>query len=530
MKAILADDEPIIIRGLRKLIPWEELDIEIVAEAWTGRGLLELIEKHQPELVITDISMPDGSGIDVIKQMTKRQLRTKVIFISAYQEFSFAKDALANGAVDYLVKPIEKKLLMEAVSKAVTMLNEETEGSTYKSKLEAYERKDKKTQLEELFDRLTTGEIREEEAVRWLKELNADYDEEQFSVLLFDISSMEGAQPRWGESEKRLLLFALTNVSDEVIRQKYDGIVIRQAEGLCAIVNHPRGRCMRELACELIDKVRTYLKIAVTVGIGKPASSMGEIKLSYVTAWSALQLQYFIGNDKAIDWSESEAYESTGGVESSLHERRATIVQLLLAKERIKLADELSLLYEQIRILAMGSKEAAIATSFAFLGELIDDLAGFGIQIDEKERQAWLPALQHCIHYNELTSFLSERVNSILDQLRQAGGGKEAQQMKYVKDYIEEHYHENISLESIASMVYMNPYYFSSFFKKHTKQNFKQYVTEVRMKQAVRMLLQTDMMVYEIAERVGYNNARQFSDMFKKHYGKLPNEYKNQKK
>ncbi len=109
-----------------------------------------------------------------------------------------------------------------------------------------------------------------------------------------------------------------------------------------------------------------------------------------------------------------------------------------------------------------------------------------------------------------------------------AGGGKEAQQMKFVKEYIEQHYSENITLESIASIVFMNPYYFSSFFKKHTNENFKQYVTDIRMKQAVKLLLQTDLMVYEIAEQVGYNNARQFSDMFKKSYGKLPQEYKSQ--
>ncbi|MNI97380.1 Bifunctional transcriptional activator/DNA repair enzyme AdaA [compost metagenome] len=79
----------------------------------------------------------------------------------------------------------------------------------------------------------------------------------------------------------------------------------------------------------------------------------------------------------------------------------------------------------------------------------------------------------------------------------------------------------------MAALLYMNPYYFSSFFKKHTGQNFKSYLTEVRMGHALRLLLQSDLMVYEIAELVGYNNARHFSDMFKKKYGKLPQEYKH---
>ncbi|MNI65389.1 Bifunctional transcriptional activator/DNA repair enzyme AdaA [compost metagenome] len=108
--------------------------------------------------------------------------------------------------------------------------------------------------------------------------------------------------------------------------------------------------------------------------------------------------------------------------------------------------------------------------------------------------------------------------------------GREMPQLMQVKAYVEEHYAENITLESMAALLYMNPYYFSSFFKKHTGQNFKTFLTEVRLNHALRLLLQSDLMVYEIAELVGYNNARHFSDMFKKKYGKLPQEYKQSMK
>lgn len=102
---------------------------------------MEQIELKQPDLVITDISMPDGSGIDVIKEVQRRQLHTKIIFVSAYQEFSYAKDALAFGAVDYLVKPIEKSLLLEAVGKAIMQLKEANEDQSSKGKLAVYEQK-----------------------------------------------------------------------------------------------------------------------------------------------------------------------------------------------------------------------------------------------------------------------------------------------------------------------------------------------------------------------------------------------------
>jgi two-component system response regulator YesN len=162
--------------------------------------------------------------------------------------------------------------------------------------------------------------------------------------------------------------------------------------------------------------------------------------------------------------------------------------------------------------------------------EWAEGLAGFGVSLEqgEPEMQQHLNAMRSTRRYDELKDYVRNVAEQIFRRMESGSGGKEAQQLVTVKAYIENHYMENITLEGAASKIYMNPYYFSSFFKKHTQMNFKQYLTEIRMKEAVRLLLQTDLMVYEIAERVGYNNSRQFSDMFKKHFGKLPQEYKTQ--
>ncbi|MDG0791284.1 AraC family transcriptional regulator [Cohnella ginsengisoli] len=132
--------------------------------------------------------------------------------------------------------------------------------------------------------------------------------------------------------------------------------------------------------------------------------------------------------------------------------------------------------------------------------------------------------LQSFGKYPQLKAYMLEAAEGIFQRLET--GGRESRQLTDVKAYIEQHYKANITLEGAASKVFMNPYYFSSFFKKHTGMNFKQYLTEVRMKQAIKLLLHTDLMIYQIAEEVGYNNARQFSDMFKKHSGKLPQEFR----
>jgi two-component system response regulator YesN len=529
LNAIIADDEPIIIKGLRKLIPWQELGIEIVGEAWTGKGLMELIEQENPDLVITDISMPDGTGIDVIKEIQNQGLHTKVIFISAYQEFSYAKDALAYGAVDYLVKPIEKNLLREAVHKAIAMLQEEHNEQSSKGKLAVYEQKDKNTQLEELFDRLTEGDIRIEEVERKLQSLEILFSYERFTILVIELEQLQAADNRWEEHEKRLLLFAITNMADELIREYGMGVVIRKSENLCAIVNHSAERDILPLCEDILDKIRYYLKIGVTVSIGETVSNFREIKSSYTAALHSLKSSYFTGTGKVIPlWSLTKEMHAS---EHQLGQLRQSIIQALLAKEKDQLSQITEELFKQVEASSRGSKEAAVMSCYSVLTEVTEELAGVGIPSSAslQEQQDWLHRMHQFHRFEELKAFVNLKVTNMLEQLHLASGGKEAQQMKFVKEYIEQHYSENITLESIASMIYMNPYYFSSFFKKHTNENFKQYVTDVRMKQAVKLLLQTDKMVYEIAELVGYNNARQFSDMFKKHFGKLPQEYKSQK-
>jgi two-component system response regulator YesN len=128
--------------------------------------------------------------------------------------------------------------------------------------------------------------------------------------------------------------------------------------------------------------------------------------------------------------------------------------------------------------------------------------------------------------YEAMTDFAKQLISEFRLLLMEKLANKDIMQLAQVKAYIEEHYDENITLESMAALVFMNPYYFSRFFKKHVGENFKQYLTDIRMRNALKLLLQTDLMIYEIAEQVGYQNSRQFSDMFKKKYGKLPLEYK----
>ena len=119
LKMLIADDEPVIIRGLQMLLDWNQMGIEICATCENGADALREIFAQGPDLALLDISMPGKTGIEILKALHAAQSRTKVIFISGFQDFSYAHDALSYGAMDYLLKPVKKDDLLRAVEKCL---------------------------------------------------------------------------------------------------------------------------------------------------------------------------------------------------------------------------------------------------------------------------------------------------------------------------------------------------------------------------------------------------------------------------
>ena len=131
-RIIIADDEPLIIRGLKKMMEWGKMDTEVVGEAEDGEQLLNLLDTLEPDIIISDISMPEKTGLDVLKEINKRKLKTKVIFLSGFQEFSYAKEAVTYGAVDYLLKPVSVEELENAINRAKDQIVQEQPEAVWK--------------------------------------------------------------------------------------------------------------------------------------------------------------------------------------------------------------------------------------------------------------------------------------------------------------------------------------------------------------------------------------------------------------
>lgn len=525
IRVVLADDEPVILRGLKKLISWDSLGLHIVGEACDGTELKALIDTCAPDLVISDISMPGFTGIDIIRDIHQSGRPIKVVFISAYQEFTYARQAVQYGALDYLVKPVNTGQLEQVVGRAAALIRQESEEVRNKEMLKSYERKNQSVTIEELLEQITDGS---KSAAAALARMGNTAISRYATICAVETVEYSGQPSRWEERERKLVEFALSNIIKETVEGAGSGYVFRKGERICILFQHEHEEEPKQVVDDLHDKINGFLKLAVSIGVGRPVNGIEEAVESYRSALKALKSGYFTGLNRVITAATVEQGEPPVSL-SGLTTVQAGLSEALKSLNREQLADGARVLLDTVRQLSADNRNHAVSHVYNVIIQLEQELGDYGVDagLQGGEDQPLLEKLAEAPTYDVLQQIFADVMNRMFEQLAGKAGSKELPQLLQVKAYVEERYAENITLESTAALVFMNPYYFSSFFKKHTGQNFKNYITEVRMGHALRLLQQTDLMVYEIAEQVGYNNARHFSDMFKKKFGKLPQEYKH---
>ncbi|WP_438351522.1 response regulator [Paenibacillus sp. FA6] len=523
LRVLMADDERVILRGLKKLINWEKLGLSCIGEVYRGDTLLKEIVEHTPDIVITDISMPGMNGIEVLKSLRNLGIQTKVIFISAYREFSYAQEALSYGAVDYLIKPIDPYKLEQILIKTVTSISEVNKIDMISSQFQHYEVKLKKQKIIDFLENLTE-EKKLSDMPDVIHELNRGNHNAIFSVIAIEADHIKGDMGSCVEWRRKLLYFAIKNVIEELVPIGVEGWAISNRIYLYMVLKHDQDFDIEDLASQFHSHIGRLLKTSVSIGIGTPGS-LRDIPESYEEAKIGINYKFFLGVNGLISYSSIPTIKEKKEMDREKLEK--DLLKALYSTISEIPTSLLDIWEETIKCLAWGNRDYAINLSVSMLNKALREMPSEVIELESEELRYMLQ-LNECETFEEMNRYFRNELGMLQMKIHQKGSGKEVQQITQVKSYIDEHYQEEISLETMAVRFYMNPYYFSVFFKKHTGQNFKAYVTEIRMKHAMQMLIETDDMLYRIAENVGYHNARQFSELFKKYYGILPNEYRKQ--
>lgn len=512
-KVVLIDDEPVILRGLKMLIDWAGLAAEIVGVAENGEAGLAEIELKKPDIIVSDIAMPGMSGIELLKEINGRGLNIKVILLSGYQEFSYAREAVRYGAVDYLLKPVGATELAAVIERTVQQIRLEESVHVLKKRDSSAEvcfqkiiqQKNQNDSLEDIFRQ---EEVHSGAICVGLKILvkNSIHTEENQNLIRFEIYEF----------------------IQQYLEKHKIGTIIRKEYNVCYFIlftGNDREK-IQEQCDQLVNEIKQNHAADIIVGAGGWQDCRGRLLYLYKTARFALELYYF-EEKRYIDYEEidKEYHHSLEEYQKKLKEIKQNIIVNHHSEDILPdLMDCLKLLGS----IHYGNKNAVINSTILFSSEIFTTLRECELveKSEEDDNTDFLEEVRKKSTFKALLLLFQDYYGQLFLKIRLLYRNKESSEIVRIKNYIQEHFKENITLEDLADYIGMNTSYMSVFFKKETGQNFKAYLTEVRMKEALKLVNATDMNSYEIAEATGYRDVKQFREKFKEIYGVSPQQYR----
>lgn len=493
MKMIIADDEMIITAGLRKLVDWEAMGIEIAGVYTDGKAAMEGMVVHKPDIALLDISMPEMTGVDILKECNLLGMTVKIILISGFQDFEYAKAAIHYGAVDYLLKPVIREELLNAIGKSLSQL---------KPKLN-HGAEGREEQMEEY-----AGLLPLKEGTYLPSYVEIFWESEEESQM------------------KKLVGFSVVRFIEEYLEKQNQGIIFMKNDDIVIIWKKASRKEGRAAAAKLIREVNEQFGCHMGIIMGKPVENMSQIPAEYQSCLQMKGYFFFAGQlqDSVLLAGENVFPPSYGN--EHLLRRRSRLIDMVIAQDEENVKKSFAQFAKAVCGMADGKKEDAIfylCSAVRVLDEKFRNLALPDIGYDERKL---LQKGRECRNYSELCHVFYAIIMEYLEKLKTLIVSNNNRDFLKAKAYIDNHFDENLTLEVLAGEVHMNSYYFSTFFKKNAGENFKDYVSRIRVQHALSLLVSTDLKAYEIALKVGFSDARAFSENFQRIYHETPASYR----
>ena len=517
-KVLLADDEHLIVKGLTKLIDWTALGIEIVGEATDGLTAEQLILEKRPDLVVSDIRMPGLTGLELLERHKNGPQAPKFIFVSGYEKFEYVRQALSGGAVEYLLKPVSAQALGKAVRKALGLMEDSSTAALFRQT---------SVPLQDFFSQLTANrEFAGADLYQNFTTLLGGKEDPTFMGLCFGLSEQAEEKLAALPYERQLLqtFMVLNNIRDDLEHSGY-GCFLRKDErrGYLMGIFSPDEDPAKVLTAAM-DRTAAETGYQLRVAVGRPCRSVEGLTATYEDSQQAFDLYYF--DPKQILCWDGTPHQST--VTNEEFDQAVTQVFHSIVAKSPSVPDDIDRVLDIIADLHYGNQGAAFNRALIFTGDLCQKLYANRLLTGSFiQRQDVLQHnLEACRTYAALRRMLQDYYLELLPDVYHAASRKSTGEIFRVQQYIQEHFHEDLSLKILAEVACVSPHYFSAYFKAETGQNYKSYVTQIRMEHAMHLALDTDLKTYEIAERVGYNNVRRFVDTFRATYQMSPMDYR----
>ncbi|MGM9903834.1 response regulator transcription factor [Enterococcus hirae] len=472
---LLVDDEYMILAGLKKIIDWNNLGFEVVATAENAMQGLATLEEKMIDLVITDVTMPEMNGIEFIEAAQKQHTNFEFMILSGYQEFDYLKGGIQLGAVNYLMKPVNKVELINSLKTVKQRLDHRNE---QKNQQEIYQ--------EILFS-------------QWLNEELDELSEEELLEKL-------------GDKQRRILLAQLPRQTEKEVNQwlmkRKEPFYYQRNYGKLLLFVLLLEEETVPVFCKFIEC--TYPEQEWLISIGEETMEPEKVPESYQQAKDNLQLHQFYGEKKHRVFYVDQGTAKEQSIDFSSFNRVLQSGQLEAAQQM------LTSFFEQFQQAVMTPEDIR---HFSFL--LFMDIQRELIHLDDDEYLTGIQQINQAKSVQELHQLL---LSLLKDQQNQK---KYSQNIEKVLAILHGQYNEPLTLKNVAENLHLNVMYLGQLFKKETKKSFSTYLNHLRMEKAKYLLIHSKQNINEISNEIGYNNTTYFSKLFKKIVGQSPTEYRD---
>ncbi len=520
---LFVDDEMIVRVALKSMVDWEKTEFEIVGAVSDGETALQYIEKYSPRIIVTDLKMPHLDGIGLAKELYERGYPGKIIILTSFGEIELAREALRYGVTDYLLKAnFTDKELLEALRKAAGKLPEDRRPSP------------KTEQVQSEFDQPRIYSMLygpDEEKLRILSS-GRTYSGVFTALYVFKKELLTAGRPAARQNEpdmtsKEMLSSLISETFDAGSGMKVipltpvDALIILPPES-----GGPAEGILERVLLRIQNSVKIYMNTEAGFVLSEPFASEPELAAKLKGCAGAASVSFYKGFGSLIRQEDGGLYVN------EVTEDQQDAMELICAgiafceyEEAEILAASILESFEKQRIRPDG---ACDYIRKLFRNILLFGSAGSGKNSGRFERLA--ADCRECGTVSEFESAVTGLIRAVSESAADGRTGKYRQDVVRITVYIKENITQKITLAQIAKLVNMNESYVSRLFKNETGVNLTSYINLLKMGKAIELLKDPDVMVKEVANRLGFDEQSYFNRIFNKYLSSSPSEFKKRYK
>lgn len=482
---MIVDDNCLTAEGIEKNIDWSALDATVIAVEYNSLSALDILKDTHVDLIISDIEMPDLDGISMSQKALEIQPFIKVILVSAYDKFEYAKRAIRLCVYDYIEKPLDYHYLTEKIKNAFTDIDR-TQKNTELVKAS------RPVMTEKFFHDLLhyPGEDPATHLSQYLKYLDLRSDYDFFDVLILE-TEPDPAKSELDFTQYQIQLLNILNLVKE----------------------------------DIVESCKNNV-LSLNIGIGSLADSIWKLPVSFASASHSLKYLFFFPHKNIFDAREALGKELN--LLSFSENTDEELIRLICSKDMTAIEEWITCYFQNL-LGQVQDKNLVFIRIYSLLGRILKFLYEMNLDTGDLEREIIqvYTRFDSFRTYEQFVKWLTQLCASVCEKMDSSLQNYHNQIYTMALGYIRENFETNtLCLNDIARHANISPAYLSSLFKKVSGQSISDTITALRIESACHYLESTSLSLKEISTKCGYTNQYYFSNSFKKKLGMSPSAYR----